>query len=113
MPHSTSSPDKKADGPLRIAIIGAGVAGSALAVGLSKHPHIEAHVYEAASAAIESGQGFGLSPPALQALGLCWDDMDAGMNRAGAVVRGPSRVFLVSRLMKLEKWRNKGMLTLL
>ena len=54
----------------RVAIIGGGIGGLALAHGLKKHPNIDFHVYEAAPAFGEIGAGVSLGPNAQRALEL-------------------------------------------
>ncbi|KAK8124243.1 uncharacterized protein PG998_000002 [Apiospora kogelbergensis] len=55
-------------GPIRIGIIGGGIAGVAAAIALVKHSHVDVQVYEGASQFTERGAGVGLSPLALKAL---------------------------------------------
>lgn len=54
--------------PLRIAIIGGGLGGLALAIALSKHKHLETTIYEARSSFGEIGAGIGLTANAQDAL---------------------------------------------
>lgn len=51
-----------------VAIIGGGIGGLALAIGLSKYPNIDFHVYESAPSFGEIGAGVGLGPNAQRAL---------------------------------------------
>ncbi|KAH9939003.1 FAD/NAD-P-binding domain-containing protein [Epithele typhae] len=71
-------PDKK----LRVAIIGAGLGGLALALALQKNmPDIELDIYERAKQLAEVGAGLGASPRVwaiLQSLGLEKDLLEAG-----------------------------------
>ena len=88
--------------PIRIGIIGGGLAGITLAIALLKHPHLDVHVYESGSTFKERGAGIGLFPIALEAL----DDIIPGAvdllrSQAGAVdadlfvvatgMRGPNK----------------------
>ncbi len=54
----------------RIAIVGGGVAGTALAAGLSRYSHLEVRLFESAAALGEVGAGISLGANALQALDL-------------------------------------------
>lgn len=54
--------------PLRIAIIGGGLGGLALAIALSKHPHLTTTVYEARSSFGEIGAGVGITVNAQDAM---------------------------------------------
>ncbi|KAK0749696.1 hypothetical protein B0T18DRAFT_437140 [Schizothecium vesticola] len=56
--------------PLQIAILGAGIAGLALAAGLVKKPHLSVAVYEAVPAHCDVGAGLALHRNALGALAL-------------------------------------------
>jgi salicylate hydroxylase len=60
---------------VRIAIIGGGIAGLALAAGLSRHPHIDAHVYESVPAYADVGAGLALHRNALAAMALIHPDV--------------------------------------
>ena len=63
---STSPSPKK----FSVAIIGGGIGGLALAIGLSKYPSIDYHVYESAPSFGEIGAGVALGPNAQRALEL-------------------------------------------
>ncbi|KAB0508998.1 salicylate 1-monooxygenase [Pseudomonas moorei] len=54
--------------PLRVAIVGGGIAGAALALGLSKAPHIHVKLFETASAFGEIGAGISFGVNAVEAI---------------------------------------------
>jgi salicylate hydroxylase len=69
---------------LRVAISGSGVAGASLIFALLQHPHIDPHIFEAASTFRENaGQCFGLARNATAALELM--SATACLERAGGV----------------------------
>jgi salicylate hydroxylase len=78
-----------ATGPkLKVAIIGAGIAGLAVAVGLKDHPDIEVHLYEKQTKLQEIGASIALGPNGmrtLERLGVhnALDDSVAFRNRSG------------------------------
>ena len=53
---------------LNIAIVGAGIAGLAAAVGLQKHPNVEVRIYERATKLEEIGASIALGPNGLRTL---------------------------------------------
>ncbi|KAI1458443.1 FAD/NAD(P)-binding domain-containing protein [Annulohypoxylon moriforme] len=59
-----------AENRVKIAIVGGGIAGLALAVGLIKKPHLDVHVYEAVSAYKDVGAGLALHLNAIKAMTL-------------------------------------------
>lgn len=69
VPNTTTSasPHPKA---FSVAIIGGGIGGLAFAIGLSKYPHIDFHVYESAPSFGEIGAGVAFGPNAQRALEL-------------------------------------------
>jgi len=82
--------------PIRVAVVGGGIAGVITANALNKISHIDVHVYESAPEFSERGQGVGLSQLALQAL----DDIipsatELLKTQAGAVPIGASRLVIV------------------
>lgn len=54
--------------PLRIGIVGGGIAGVGLALGLSRHRHLQVHLFESASAFGEIGAGVSFGPNAVHAI---------------------------------------------
>ncbi|KJZ71487.1 hypothetical protein HIM_09126 [Hirsutella minnesotensis 3608] len=70
---------------IRLAIIGGGLAGTALANGLMRIPHIETHIYEVSESFSERGAALGLAPIHQQALGQLVEPIDETFARAGAV----------------------------
>ncbi|KAI1348436.1 FAD/NAD(P)-binding domain-containing protein [Xylaria sp. FL0043] len=84
-------------GHIRIGIIGGGLAGVTVAIALSKHPHVDVHVYESSPQFTERGAGIGLSPLALEAL----DDIIPSVihllkTKAGAVEADAARLVIGS-----------------
>ncbi|KXT05025.1 hypothetical protein AC578_10313 [Pseudocercospora eumusae] len=61
--------------PVRVAIAGGGIAGLALAAGLSKHPNIDWHVYESVPEHKDVGAGLALHMNAIKAMGLIGDEV--------------------------------------
>ncbi|KAM7223002.1 salicylate hydroxylase [Rhypophila decipiens] len=97
--------------PIRIAIIGGGLAGATLANALVQIPHLRIRIYESATIFSERGAAVGLSSNAQQALRHVFspsssaDGEDGGrayvadlLSRAGAVPMNSSRVMLGSGL---------------
>ncbi|KAK7955858.1 FAD/NAD(P)-binding domain-containing protein [Apiospora aurea] len=83
--------------PIRIGIIGGGIAGITVAIALVKHPHVDVQVYEGASQFSERGAGVGLSPLALEALGdIIPSAIDLLKSRAGAVELDAARLVVGS-----------------
>ncbi|KAK5662685.1 hypothetical protein OQA88_8601 [Cercophora sp. LCS_1] len=63
--------------PLRIAILGAGISGLALAAGLTKKPHLSIIVYESVPAHRDVGAGLALHLNAIKAMTLIGPDVRA------------------------------------
>lgn len=61
--------------PVRVAIIGGGIAGLALAAGLTKLPHIDWHVYESVPEHKDVGAGLALHMNAIKAMGLIGEEV--------------------------------------
>jgi len=53
---------------LRVAVIGAGIAGLAAAIGLQHHPDIEVQIYERAAKLEEIGASIALGPNGMKTL---------------------------------------------
>lgn len=71
--------------PIRIAISGGGLAGASLIHALIKHPHLDVHIFESASAFKESGAAVGIARNGLTALDLIGPAAAESLKRAGAV----------------------------
>lgn len=82
--------------PIRIAIVGGGIAGATLANALSRIPHLALEVFEAAPEFSERGAAIGLSPNYLAALNHIFAKEDDVLARAGAVPMNSTRLVLVS-----------------
>ena len=67
VPEGTSTSSSDPDS-IKLAIIGGGIGGIALALGLLKYPHIDFQIYEAAPVWVQIGAGLGLGPNAQAAL---------------------------------------------
>lgn len=79
--------------PIRVAIIGGGLAGTVLMNALSKHSTLDVHLYEANAELKERGASVGLSVNARRALGLL--GLGDVLKRAKAVSIEGSRVTMV------------------
>ena len=66
---------------IRLAIIGGGIGGIALALGLLKHPHIDFQIYEAAPIWVQIGAGLGLGPNAQAALELLGPEAEGAFRK--------------------------------
>ena len=75
-PTSSSSPES-----IKLAIIGGGIGGIALALGLLKHPHIDFQIYEAAPVWVQIGAGLGLGPNAQAALELIGPEAEGAFRK--------------------------------
>lgn len=84
------------DTPLRVAIIGGGLAGVTLANALVQTPHLDVQVYESAPEFSERGAAIGLSGNALAALKHVVPSADEALRKAGAVTMNSSRLVIVS-----------------
>lgn len=81
--------------PIRIAIIGGGLGGTALARALVRNPNLDVHVYEANASFSERGASIGLANNAQRALGQVDPDDPELLRRAGAVAHDSMRVVMV------------------
>lgn len=85
--------------PMRIAIIGGGLAGATLANALINIPHIAIAVYESAPSFSERGAAVGLGTNAQQALGqILSSRKDDILKRAGAVPMNSTRSIVVCNI---------------
>ena len=73
---SSSTPES-----IKLAIIGGGIGGIALALGLLKHPHIDFQIYEAAPIWVQIGAGLGLGPNAQAALELLGPEAEGAFRK--------------------------------
>ncbi|KAI0189055.1 FAD/NAD(P)-binding domain-containing protein [Astrocystis sublimbata] len=82
---------------IRIGIIGGGLAGLTTAIALTKHQHLDVHVYESAPEFTERGAGIGLSPLALEALDdIIPSAVELLKTKAGAVEADAARLVIGS-----------------
>ena len=66
---------------IKLAIVGGGIGGIALALGLLKHPHIDYQIYEAAPIWVQIGAGLGLGPNAQAALELLGPEAEGAFRK--------------------------------
>ncbi|KAI8945740.1 FAD/NAD(P)-binding domain-containing protein [Xylaria longipes] len=71
--------------PIRIAIIGGGLAGASLHHALIKFTHLDVHIFESAAAFKEAGMAIGIARNAQAALELIGPSAAQCLDRAGAV----------------------------
>lgn len=71
--------------PIRIAIIGGGLAGASLIHALIKSPHLDVHIFEAAPEFKEAGMAIGIARNAQAALRLIGPSAEQCLDQAGAV----------------------------
>ncbi|RWA13076.1 hypothetical protein EKO27_g2009 [Xylaria grammica] len=71
--------------PIRIAVIGAGVAGASLLRALIKFPHLDVHIFESAATFQEAGTAIGIARSAQSALGLIGPSAARCLERARGV----------------------------
>lgn len=83
--------------PIRIAIVGGGLAGAAIANALVHLPHLEIHVFESSPDFSERGAAIGLAGNAQRALQQFIPSAMDLLNRAGAVPIQSARVMMVSK----------------
>lgn len=80
---------------IRIAIIGGGIAGAAIANSLIKITQLEVQVYESAPEFSERGAAVGLSASAQRALDCLIPSSQDMLQRAGAVLMSSARIMVV------------------
>lgn len=80
LPNTTTS-ISSAPTTLKVAVIGGGIGGLALALGLLEHAHIDVQVYESAPSFGEIGAGVTIGPNAERALALISPAAKAALDR--------------------------------
>lgn len=93
---STQNQSPMAHKQLRVAIIGGGLAGAALANALVRISHVDVHVFESAPEFSERGAAVGLAKNAQSALAQILPSATDLLEKAGAVRMNSSRIILVS-----------------
>ncbi|GME34862.1 salicylate hydroxylase [Neofusicoccum parvum] len=93
---------------LHVAIAGAGIAGLAAAVALSRHPRIDIQLYDKATALREIGASIALGPNGLRTLeklgvGNALDD--------DVAFRGPSGLPMIYRLTRDRHWKTNEIIS--
>jgi salicylate hydroxylase len=83
------------ESPLKIAIIGGGLAGAVLANALLKQPHLSIHIFESAPEFSERGAAVGIAVNGQAALAEIGGPVADVVERAGGVVMSSSRMFMV------------------
>ncbi|MCJ1440941.1 MAG: hypothetical protein MMC23_001427 [Stictis urceolatum] len=84
------------DSPIRVVIIGGGIAGATLANALQAYPHISAELYESAPEFPDSGLAVGLAMNAQSALKQMLPNADEIIEKSGAVPMKSTRLVLGS-----------------
>lgn len=81
---------------IRVAVIGGGIAGTCMAHGLQKQPHIDVQVYEADSEFSERGAAIGLAWHAQVVLDkLIPNASEVILDKAGATAVNSTRLMMV------------------
>ena len=81
-PVPDSTPSTASDpASLKLAIIGGGIGGIALALGLLRHPQVDYQIYEAAPVWVQIGAGLGLGPNAQAAIELLGPEAEAAFRK--------------------------------
>ncbi|OCL07500.1 mannitol 1-phosphate dehydrogenase [Glonium stellatum] len=86
----SATDDSRVHEPFRIAIVGGGLGGLALAIGLIKHG-IDVHIYEAAATFSEIGAGVAFGPNSVRALGLIDKSILRGYRKHATFNEDPKR----------------------
>lgn len=92
--------------PIKIAIIGGGLAGATLMNALTKHPHLSCEIFESASDFSERGAAVGIAQNGQAALTEIGGSFIGVLDRAGAVSMSTRRVKMVCN--ELYSGRNEG-----
>lgn len=99
-----------ASDPIRLAVIGSGLAGAALANALTRHSHLQIHIFEASPVVSERGAAVALATNTQEALRHILGASNAAsaaevMSRAQAVPMKSSRLKMVSEFpLNVQTW---------
>ena len=91
--------------PLKIAIIGGGLAGATLANALLDHPHLNINIFESATEFSERGAAVGIAANGQAALAEIGGAVADVLERAGGVTMTSSRLCMVRHLLSCEPVR--------
>ncbi|TPX17863.1 uncharacterized protein E0L32_002964 [Thyridium curvatum] len=80
--------------PIRVAIVGGGIAGASLFHALLQRPHLDVHIFESAAEFKEAGAAIGVARNGLAALDLIGSSAAQCLERAGAVAQRGVRAML-------------------
>lgn len=83
--------------PIKVAIIGGGIGGCAIANGLMKHKHIQFDVYEGSSAFKEQGLSVGIQVNAQNALDQMGLDAQQLLRESEGVKTATAKIYMVWR----------------
>ncbi|RCI13924.1 hypothetical protein L249_8146, partial [Ophiocordyceps polyrhachis-furcata BCC 54312] len=81
---------------LRVAIIGGGIGGAAMANAMMQIPHLDTHLFEAAPDFSERGAALGLGSNHRRALAYLLSSVDETLAKAGAVPMASTRIMIGS-----------------
>lgn len=91
--------------PVKIAIIGGGLAGATLMNALLKHPHLDAEIFESAPEFSERGAAVGIAQNGQRALDEIGGAVADALDRAGGVAMTSSRLCMVRFSQAVVGWR--------